>query len=267
MLKVARYAVIDVNFHWNFTTFNKNNNKIVLLHDGNKYTVEIPEGDFYYHNWETARNVIETALQTVTIPAVTNDIAVTFTDLFQIPTYTITWPSAGASWGFVQVQGSGGKGALDVIGITSYEYDPATEDYRIVVTPSLADPEPEIVTSSAVNFSYTRYVDIVSQDINTYNPLIDEASNPKISDVLCRIYAYPNMVVHPLNPGEYVTGTIDYGFPHYISYQIANLKWMDYVTSRSLGSMRIQVFDDAGNPAPFNNRSDDFQLSLMCESE
>jgi len=266
MLKVGRYAVIDVNFHWNFTTFNKNNRDIILLCDGVEYPIQLPETDFYYHNYNTVKTALQDALRTAPTP-ITNDITVIFTTPFQIPTYSIVWPSGTLPWGFVIPNGRGGKGALDVIGISGYKFNPATDDYRIVVTPTISNPNPEIVTSAAVNLVYTRYVDVVSQDINTYNPLIDEASNPKISDVLCRIFAYPNMVIHPILPGETVLGNAEYGYPHYISYQISNLKWMDYVSSRSLGSMRVQVFDDAGNPAPFNDRSDDFQLTLLCESE
>jgi len=259
MLNVRRYAVKAINFKWTMKTVNERNNMLFIRDntDTTVHSITIPTGHY-------------NAIQLATILQTTMQAAANWTPVWPIAQnpgrFLLTYNTAGPNYNFTVLTVDTADRPIDwelvnnpngnrsIINILNP--DVRTSTISIINPPALV----YTYNCGFPNFLPTEYIDIISAEINTYNPPMDESSNPKVTNVIERIFPAISSVPPLTQPGFGVH------LPHYVTYEVTNLKWMSYVPSRSLGTVRIQVLDDEGNLAPMTDEGENFQITLLCES-
>lgn len=205
MSEVARIACETVSFFWTVPNINPRNNKIIWEQGGNEYTAEIPEG---WYNHLTLGPAIQTAMNAqvagsvVTVNGVEKGFSMSYTNAAPV-----IFKETGLN--------------RDIIDITGWKRNISGVGFFGIV--------PDIY--------YTRYIDIISPTINTYQRLRDEDSNGKNTDLVVRIYTDDNERISQKKTYE----------PTNVFFVNMNPKWMVYVKSRELGEIEFRLLDEYGD--------------------
>lgn len=92
---------------------------------------------------------------------------------------------------------------------------------------------------------YTRYVDIVSSELNSHEKILNDGTHGPANDLIIRIFSNPNH--------EYMTASdVGIGFaytrPHLVQFQDQSGKWISWNPTRSFGSnIDFRVLDEYGD--------------------
>lgn len=211
MYNVSRIACSAYSFEWIIPNINPRNNKITFTQGINTYVATIPTG---FYSSSDLFTTIETKMMAVA------PIVVTVVLSSQIDGER---PILASSLPIVFVD-SVPKLRRDIPDILGWAKNTAPNT---------------LYTGTIYNaLFYTRYVDICSPSLNTYQRLRDEGTSGKLSDILVRVYNLEGVVDY---------SNIKPAIPRSITKEIQNLKWIVYVPSRVLGSIQIQIFDEFGD--------------------
>jgi hypothetical protein len=260
MINIRRLAATEINFPWNFRNVSKRNNKFrfSVPDDGHiVHVATLPPGFFDY---KSLRLIIEQQFSNNTFepPFVDPNIPAQFRMLWSDKEFVYDIYSN-------DLNVMSGLRILKEPFIKTDIWDLAGFSQYYGQDVNMAQP---IGTKGVMPKAfYTRYVDIVSPDLNTYNPIVDETSSYSSTNIVARIYPFAGTSQNRWGDiqmdGVTVQGSRH--MPHVVNYQIHTPKWMDYAPDRALGLLRFRVLDEFGDKAEFDGTDADFQLTFICE--
>jgi hypothetical protein len=235
MSKPYMYALQYVSFHWHIPNVNPRNNKISWTDGsgtGTIYESTIPTG---YYNLENFAPALETALNNGGFPST---FTVTIDALITGRTLTIS-----CTGNFVPKSSGLDRSPWEMAGIC------------------LPQPSPNQVNTytGIPELYYTRYVDIISDQMNRSQYITDESSNYPTSNVLVRVFGDDGSSGDDIIPeSEWGTGGV-ITRPHKVVFSTDFPKWVSWSqphANQALGAtIDIRLVDEYGKelyvPDPF----------------
>jgi hypothetical protein len=121
----------------------------------------------------------------------------------------------------------------------------------------------DAIQGSSAQMLYTRWIDIVSDEMGKYQKVKDTNSFPSktTTNVIARIYATPpNVLINNLQPGQLFSTpwimTIDYNTPKYINY---------IPEQGGLANLNFQLIDEYGEPLFWSSEyPTEYQLTVLA---
>jgi hypothetical protein len=121
----------------------------------------------------------------------------------------------------------------------------------------------DAIQGSSAQMLYTRWIDIVSDEMGKYQKVKDTNSFPTrtTTNVIARVYATPpNILINNLQPGQLFSTpwimTIDYNTPKYINY---------LPEQGGLANLNFQLIDEYGEPLFWSSEyPTEYQLTVLA---
>lgn len=222
MSKPYMYALQYVSFHWHIPNINPRNNKISFYDkgDGILYEATFPTG---YYNLENFATAFETALNSSGFPTA---FTVTINPLTTGRTLTISNAS-----NFRPISSGLDRSPWEMAGVC-------------------LDAQESNLFTGIPELYYTRYVDIISDQMNRSQYITDESSNYPTSNVLVRVFGDDGSSGDDIIPeSEWGTGGV-ITRPHKVVFSTDFPKWVSWSqphANQALGgTIDIRLVDEYG---------------------
>jgi hypothetical protein len=230
MTKIARLAPLKIQFIWAIPNVNVRNNLLALKYGSTTTAIAIPQG--FYTNTQLAA-AIQTAVRaaltstTFTVTLDTNTFYFIFTDTTNFSLVKANTPDI-----------------LDVIGM----------NFNVGAAPALT------FTSGLPLLTYTRYVNVSSNQLTQYTNVKDNMSSGQVANVLFTIYL-------PFNLNRDTTGNFEYCFPGTdVQFENRNLKWIGFDENAQLVNPDIYLTDEWSQPLYFPPGHPDYILLFQTST-
>jgi len=237
---VIKMGLYFVQFEWSTPNINPRNNELTIVKNNVYHTYYLKTGFYTTEDFVTELNVafnnMSPPLPSIPVASIGSNV-----DGRKI---TITTPE---DYGIERTD-TIRRNVWDLIGYERNKYLLSTSGQ-----------------SSYPNLYYSRWVDIISSKLNTYQDVEDEGSSVSTSNMVIRIYSDDSSSVlhYPLGTEAGSPASR----PHLNSFPLTHMKWFNWEHNTSLGTViDLKLIDEFGDEFYIEDETKNYSLIFLSKS-